>query len=116
MGLSASQGRMLLLTARKSDLEYRAQQISQKRLVLAQQLEEIAVDYEDATSNRQMKISLSLASTASGSDVVNRTSNLTYATLISGTLNQFSSDDSGIQAYDRTAVSRTSQGVHWTAI
>ena len=103
MGLSASQGRMLLLTARKSDLEYRAQQISQKRLVLAQQLEEIAVDYEDAPSNRQMKISLSLASTASGSDVVNRTSNLTYATLISGTLNQFSSDDSGIQAYDRTA-------------
>ncbi len=103
MGLSASQGRMLLLTARKSDLEYRAQQISQKRLVLAQQLEEIAVEYEDATSNRQMKISLALASTNSGSDIVNRTANLTYATLISGTLNQFSSDDSGIQAYDRTA-------------
>lgn len=103
MGLSASQGRMLLLTARKSDLEYRAQQISQKRLVLAQQLEEIAVDYEDATSNRQMKISLSLAATNSGNDVVNRTSNLTYATLVSGTLTQFSSDDSGIQACDRTA-------------
>ncbi len=102
MGLSASQGRMLLLTARKSDLEYRAQQISQKRLVLAQQLEEIAVDYENATSNRQMKISLALASTNSGNDVVNRTSNLTYATLVSGTLAQFSADDSGIQAYDRT--------------
>ncbi len=103
MGLSASQGRMLLLTARKSDLEYRAQQISQKRLVLAQQLEEIAVEYEDATSNRQMKISLALAATNSDNDTVNRTANLTYATLISGTLNQFSSDDSGIQAYDRTA-------------
>ncbi len=103
MGLSASQGRMLLLTARKSDLEYRAQQISQKRLVLAQQLEEIAVEYEDATSNRQMKISLALASTDSGNDVVNRTANLTYSTLISGTLNQFSPDDSGIQPYDRTA-------------
>ena len=103
MGLSASQGRMLLLTARKSDLEYRAQQISQKRLVLAQQLEEIAVEYEDATSNRQMKISLALAATNSENDTVNRTANLTYATLISGTLNQFSSDDSGIQAYDRTA-------------
>ena len=102
MGLSASQGRMLLLTARKSDLEYRAQQISQKRLVLAQQLEEIAVDYENATSNRQMKISLALASTNSGYDDVKRTSNLTYATLVSGTLAQFSADDSGIQAYDRT--------------
>ena len=103
MGLSASQGRMLLLTARKSDLEYRAQQISQKRLVLAQQLEEIAVEYEEATSNRQMKISLALAATDSNNEYVNRTANLTYATLISGTLNQFSSDDSGIQAYDRTA-------------
>ena len=103
MGLSASQGRMLLLTARKSDLEYRAQQISQKRLVLAQQLEEIAVDYEEATSNRQMKISLALAATNSGNDNVNRTTNLTYAALVSGTLNQFSPDDSGIQPYDRTA-------------
>ncbi len=103
MGLSASQGRMLLLTARKSDLEYRAQQISQKRLVLSQQLEEIATEYEDATSNRQMKISLALAATGDGNDVVNRTSNLTYATLVSGTLKNFSSDDSGIQAYDRTS-------------
>ena len=45
MGLSASQGRMLLLTARKSDLEFRAQQISQRRLILSQQLEEIAMEY-----------------------------------------------------------------------
>ena len=58
MGLSASQGRLLLLTAKQSDLEFRAQQISQKRLVLAQQLEQISKDYEDATSNRVMSISM----------------------------------------------------------
>ena len=102
MGLSASQGRMLLLTARKSDLEFKAQQISQKRLVLSQQLEEISSDYEDATANRQMKISLSLSQGTDGNDVVSRTSNLTYATLISGTLAQFSSSDSGLASYSRT--------------
>ncbi len=102
MGLSASQGRMLLLTARKSDLEYRAQQISQKRLVLSQQLEEISCEYEDATSNRQMKISLSLTSAGADDDVVKKTTNLTYAALVSGTLAQFSSEDSGIKPYERT--------------
>ena len=103
MGLSASQGRMLLLTARKSDLEYRAQQISQKRLVLSQQLEEIATEYENATSNRQMKIALFLNGdpNVSGSEAVSRTTNLTYAALISGTLNHNSSL-TGIQSYGRT--------------
>ena len=58
MGLSASQGRMLLLTARKNDLEFRAQQISQRRLVLSSQLEQISTDYEEAMSNRVMHIKL----------------------------------------------------------
>lgn len=102
MGLSASQGRMLLLTARKSDLEYRAQQISQKRLILSQQLESISTAYEDATSNRQMKITTWLDGvtdkTASNSS---KTTNLTYAALISGTLKE-GSGRTGIQAYERT--------------
>jgi hypothetical protein len=85
MGLSASQGRLLLLTARRSDLEFRAQQISQKRLILSQQLEEISMEYENATSNRQMKIGLY---TANGSDNEFGTKyvNLTYANLVLGTL------------------------------
>ncbi len=104
MGLSASQGRMLLLTARKSDLEFRAQQISQKRLVLSQQLEEISNEYEEATSNRQMKISLYLqgATDATGKDLLTTTSNLTYATLVSGTLSSIAPAKSGIRAYERT--------------
>lgn len=83
MGLAASQGRMLLLTARKSDLEFRAQQISQKRLILAQQLEEISTEYETATSNRQMKIKL-YSTDANGAAKTDTTLNLTYKRLISG--------------------------------
>ena len=54
MGLASSQARMLLLTARKSDLEYRAQMISQRKIDLAMQTEEIATKYSQATSNRKM--------------------------------------------------------------
>jgi len=52
MGLAASQGRLLLLTARKSDLEYQSQQISQRRLLLSQQNETIAKEYSEAIGNR----------------------------------------------------------------
>ncbi|MCR5262002.1 MAG: hypothetical protein K6C94_09225 [Candidatus Gastranaerophilales bacterium] len=54
MGLASSQARMLLLTARKSDLEYRAQMISQRKIDLSMQTEEIATRYSQATSNRKM--------------------------------------------------------------
>ena len=82
MGLSASQGRMLLLTARKNDLELRAQQISQRRLLLSQQLESVSNEYETATSNRVMTI------TTRGADANGSTTtkdyNLSYAALTSG--------------------------------
>lgn len=97
MGLSASQGRMLLLTARKNDLEFRAQQISQKRLVLSQQLEAISMDYENATSNRQMKIDL-YAIDGTDESKVTRSSNLTYSLLVSGSIGNAAS---GIQASEK---------------
>jgi len=56
MGLAASQGRLLLLTARKSDLELQAQQISQDRLLLSIQQETIAQDYSDAVNNQIYQI------------------------------------------------------------
>lgn len=56
MGLAASQGRLLLLTAKKSDLEFRAQAISQSRLVLMQQQEGIATKYAEKTSNRWYRL------------------------------------------------------------
>lgn len=57
MGLAASQGRLLLLTARKSDLEYQSQQISQRRLLLSSQLETISNDYSKAIGNRVLMFS-----------------------------------------------------------
>lgn len=54
MGLAAGQARFLTLTARKSDLEYQAQQISNTRLLLSKQLEEIATAYTDSLSNRNL--------------------------------------------------------------
>lgn len=54
MGLSASQARYLQLTARKNDYEYRAQQINNSRLQLADKMEEISRNYSDGISNRRM--------------------------------------------------------------
>lgn len=102
MGLSASQGRMLLLTARKNDLEFRAQQISQRRLVLSSQLEQISTEYEEAMSNRVMHIKLM---DASGETNSNKEYNLSYATLVSGTVYSAANGDAsqyGIVASDLT--------------
>ena len=55
MGLASSQARILLLTARKSDLEYRAQAISQRKMNIAMQTQQLATDYSTAMSNRRMK-------------------------------------------------------------
>ena len=56
MGLAASQGRLLLLTARKSDLELQAQAISQDRLLLSIQQEQIATEYSDKQNNQIYEI------------------------------------------------------------
>ncbi len=54
MGMSASQGRFLFLTARKNDLEYKAQQISQQRMILADESSNITKEYSDALSNTKL--------------------------------------------------------------
>jgi hypothetical protein len=51
MGLVASQARLLLSFARKSDLEFRCQQISNKRMRLSFETGEVAQTYADALSN-----------------------------------------------------------------
>lgn len=105
MGLSASQGRLLLLTARQNDLEYRAQQISQQRLILSQSLESISKEYEEATSNRQMFITL-YGTEASGDDKkTSKQQNLTYARLVSGTTMDKSYETSGINAISGVNIS-----------
>ncbi len=57
MGLSASQARFLQLTARKSNVEYQAQQINFQRLQWADKLSAASSAYQDKTSNRKMVFS-----------------------------------------------------------
>ncbi len=55
MGLASSQARLLLLTSRKSDLEFRAQQITNSTMILAMQTEEVAREYSLKLSNQTLK-------------------------------------------------------------
>ena len=55
MGLAASQGRYLCLTARMSDLVFEGQQISSQRLILATESKEAAEKYNKAMSNSVME-------------------------------------------------------------
>ncbi len=93
MGLAASQGRLLLLTARKSDLEYRAQEISQRRLTLATELESVSTAYARKTANRQMKLTRLVKQ---GEANQTQTVNLTYRNLINSGMND---DGTGISDY-----------------
>ncbi len=54
MGISSNQARFLALTSRQVDLEFRIQQICQRRLRLASELENTATSYNNSISNRQM--------------------------------------------------------------
>ncbi len=55
MGLAASQGRYLCLTARNSDLVYEGQQISQQRLALTKETQQVSDKYNEAMSNTIMQ-------------------------------------------------------------
>lgn len=55
MGLAASQGRFLCLTARNNDLVYEGQQISQQRMALADKSKEIANQYNEKMNNKKMQ-------------------------------------------------------------
>lgn len=56
MGLSSNQARFLTLTSRQCDLEYRVQQICQRRLRLTSELERIATLYNNQISQRGLFI------------------------------------------------------------
>ena len=56
MGLSSNQARFLSLTSRQVDLERRIQQICQRRLRLASELENVATSYNDKISDRKLYI------------------------------------------------------------
>lgn len=56
MGLSAEQGRLLLLTVRLSDLEFRAQGISNARIRLAEYASEASREYEQALNKEKITV------------------------------------------------------------
>lgn len=85
MGLAASQCRLLLLTARLSDTEYRAQMISQRRINLALQTEQIAMNYTRAMGNKILKHVFDY----DGNKNTRFVEDLTYATL--------TAEDTGVQ-------------------
>jgi hypothetical protein len=51
MGLAASQARFLQLTARKSDLEFKGQQVNQERTINAHNMEQLVEEMQLLASN-----------------------------------------------------------------
>lgn len=94
MGLAASQARLLLLTARKSDLELRAQQITNTEMILAMQTEKITQEYSNKISN---KVTMMQTSTDMNDATYNQSVIMTYEELIkAGYTLQYANGD----AYD----------------
>ena len=66
MGLSSSQGRLLMLTSRLSDIEFSETILSQRQNQLAMSREAEAKAYMEATNNYKITINVTDPSTASG--------------------------------------------------
>ena len=58
MGLSSSQGRLLMLTSRLSDIELAQIMISQRQNQLAWESEKISKEYNEAISNYKLTIKI----------------------------------------------------------
>ncbi|MCD7780843.1 MAG: hypothetical protein LUH05_09260 [Candidatus Gastranaerophilales bacterium] len=66
MGLSSSQGRLLMLTSRLSDIELSEMLISQTQTSLATDKEQAASNYMEATSNYKLTIKVTDSSSSTG--------------------------------------------------
>src|SRR5574344_2477915 len=56
MGMSASQSRLLSLTARLSDLEFEAQAISNEKIRLSTQSQQASTDYQNALDLKKLTV------------------------------------------------------------
>ncbi len=77
MGMSASQGRLLSLTARLSDLEYKAQVISNAKIRLADQSEAASTAYLDALDAEKLTVQSGVSSTGATTRIDATAYNLT---------------------------------------
>jgi len=85
MGLSASQAKMLSLTARLSDLELRAQTISNAKIRLSDESAGASQKYSDALNKQNLKVYSGLQSNGTSSYVGATAANLTTYGAISST-------------------------------
>ena len=96
MGMSASQGRLLSLTARMSDLEFQAQNISNSKIRLSQQSEQVAQEYSDALSKQKLTVYAGVDSTGVSQYVNATANNLTgYNALTGADKQRFLKDSDG---------------------
>lgn len=75
MGMAASQSRLLTLTARMSDLEYKAQGITNSKLRLSVKTEDVARSYSDALNKERLSVLTNVTSST------NTYSDLSYENL-----------------------------------
>lgn len=54
MGLSASQARLLTITARKSDCEYESMRLSHEKIALSRDMEKISAEYDNAMAQTKL--------------------------------------------------------------
>ncbi|MFA7659012.1 MAG: hypothetical protein WCY19_06235 [Candidatus Gastranaerophilaceae bacterium] len=92
MGLAASQVRLLLLTARKDDVESNLMFVSNERLSLARQSANLSKDYNNALNATQ------LTWTNNGTDDINLTYNLLMSPNSSNVLGQYMIADTSNRA------------------
>ena len=52
MGLSASQARLLTITARKSDCEYESMRLSHQKLALSRDMNNVSEEYQNAINQQ----------------------------------------------------------------
>ena len=54
MGLSASQARLLTITARKSDCEYESMRLSHQKIALSRDMEKVSAEYDNAMNQTKL--------------------------------------------------------------
>ncbi len=54
MGLSASQARLLTITARKSDCEYESMRLSHQKIALSRDMEKVSTEYDNAMAQTKL--------------------------------------------------------------
>lgn len=117
MGMSASQARYLGLTARRTDNEFQAQQLTQQRASLANEMDTIATDYSTAMSNTNL---LFVKTSSSGTTSTKLTYDIITSTDIVNGLGMRVVDQNGRvvvpQAIDFDALKQKAQDTYNNAI